>query len=133
MIFHMLRRQLGDEAFREALRGFYRKQRGRRASFQDLQDAFQAVTDENLQPFFDQWVRRTGAPALALRDISVAKADAGFVLNGFLEQVQKEGPYELKVPLFVRMQDQQKSFLIDTQQQSQAFRLTVSAAAVAGR
>ncbi|MDH3718432.1 MAG: M20/M25/M40 family metallo-hydrolase, partial [Planctomycetota bacterium] len=127
MIFHMLRRQLGDDAFRQALRSFYAKQRGRRASFDDLQSAFQGVTEEDLQPLFDQWVRRTGAPALALRDVSVAEAEMGFVLSGSLEQVQKEEPFVLKVPLLVNMQDQQKSFLIDMQQKSQAFRLTVPA------
>ena len=40
MAFHMLRRKLGDEAFTQALRKFYREQLGRRAGFTDLATAF---------------------------------------------------------------------------------------------
>ncbi|MFV1960141.1 MAG: M1 family metallopeptidase, partial [Planctomycetota bacterium] len=67
MLFHMLRRHLGDETFVRGLRTFYRKHRWTKASFADLADVFSEVSGEDLHPFFRQWVERTGAPALALR------------------------------------------------------------------
>jgi hypothetical protein len=66
MGFHMLRRELGDEKFAAALAGFYRKNRGRQASFRDLQGSFEATAEVELGAFFDQWLQRTGAPSLSV-------------------------------------------------------------------
>ena len=62
MMTHMLRRTIGDDAFRTGLAGFYRQQKGSRASFDDLRSAFETAADRQLGPFFGQWVERTGAP-----------------------------------------------------------------------
>ena len=40
MLFHMTRRQIGDEAFKRGLQKFYREQRGKRATFMDLARAY---------------------------------------------------------------------------------------------
>ena len=85
MLFHMLRRQLGDEAFREGLSSFYSKQRGRRASFDDLRAAFESSSEIKLEPFFTQWTRRTGAPRLALRDVVARPQNGGFLISGALD------------------------------------------------
>ena len=66
MLFHMLRRELGDDTFRKGLAGFYRKHRGQRARFDDLQAAFESAAEKQLGPVFQQWLTRTGAPQLAI-------------------------------------------------------------------
>ncbi len=64
MGFHMLRRQIGDEAFRAAMARFYRSNRGRQASFADVQAALEASAEVDLDTFFSQWIDRVGAPDL---------------------------------------------------------------------
>ncbi|MBK7251532.1 MAG: hypothetical protein IPI06_11900 [Gammaproteobacteria bacterium] len=101
MLFHMLRRELGDETFRAALTRFYREQRGRRASFADLRAVFEKTSGRELGAFFGQWVARTGAPRLALEDLRVEPTGARYRLRGRLVQQQAGAPYVLRVPVYV--------------------------------
>ncbi|MCA9255239.1 MAG: M20/M25/M40 family metallo-hydrolase, partial [Phycisphaerales bacterium] len=127
MLFHMLRRQIGDDNFRKALAGFYRAQRGRRASFDDLRKAFESVTKEDLSPFFHQWVDRIGAPILALRDVRAKSADDGYVLTGTLAQTQEGDAFTLQVPLRIRTPEGAESRQIVMSAKSQEFSLTIGA------
>ena len=68
MGFHMLRQRVGDEQFLGALTRFYRSNKGSQASFSDLQSAFEAVSKEDLESFFEQWVQRPGAAALRVKN-----------------------------------------------------------------
>lgn len=98
MGFHMLRRQLGDDAFRKALQSFYRNERGERAGFMDLKREFAKAGGVNLDTFFDQWVNRAGAADLR---IEKARVD-GQQVRGVIRQVQKSGLLQLAVPVSVR-------------------------------
>ncbi len=102
MGFHMLRLKLGDDAFRKALQRLYREQRGKKASFGDVQKVFEAVSGQSLQRFFDDWVQRPGAAVLTVRDTAVTPAGAGWQLAGTLEQTQPGAPFALDVPLVVQ-------------------------------
>ena len=101
MVFHMLRRQVGDDAFRRALARFYRDFRGQRAAFADLRATFEAVTGEQLGGFFEQWVTRPGAPALAVAVTAVREAAGGHLVTGELRQTQEGEPFALEVPVAV--------------------------------
>ena len=57
MLWHMLRRGIGDETFVDGLARFYRENRFRKASFADLEAAFSEASGEDLRPLFEQWVR----------------------------------------------------------------------------
>lgn len=98
MLFHMLRRDLGDPEFARGLQRFYRKHRFTRASFDDLAQVFSEVAERDLVPFFSQWVDRTGAPALAL---TVTPSEAGSRASLEIRQTQAEAPYALKVPIAI--------------------------------
>ncbi|MCU7924237.1 MAG: M1 family peptidase [Candidatus Thiodiazotropha sp. (ex Dulcina madagascariensis)] len=125
MFFHMLRRRLGDPAFIAGLQDFYRKNRFKSADFADLRDAFEQAGNQSLEDFFHQWTERTGAPALAVRDIAVEKTSAGYRLGGTLFQTQKAPPYPIDVPLVIHqaegepslqrlfMQERQKHFVVE--------------------
>jgi len=74
MTFHMARRKVGDEAYVRGLQRFYREQRGKRASFDDLARAHGAAANVDLAPFFRQWVTRAGAPDLRVADVRLVPA-----------------------------------------------------------
>ncbi|MEW6074311.1 MAG: M20/M25/M40 family metallo-hydrolase [Planctomycetota bacterium] len=97
MLFHMLRRRMGDEAFSRFLGRVYTEGLFRRASFADLAATASAVAGEDLGAFFRQWVERTGAPFLAATFLPAAGGAGELVLR----QTQPEEPYDLAVPIAV--------------------------------
>ncbi|MCX6258425.1 MAG: M1 family aminopeptidase [Bacteroidia bacterium] len=101
MIFEMLRHEYGDELFIKAWTRFYNDNKFRKASYDDIRLAFEAVTGKKLRPFFDQWLLRTGAPAIKLSNVTVKSVDGKFQLVFVLEQTQKEDVFDLKVPVAV--------------------------------
>ena len=102
MLFHQLRKTMGDDRFIAMLRRFYADYRGRRASWSDVQHVAEATAGRGFAAFFAQWLSRTGAPALAVRDVSVRQTDAGYVVAGSLVQVQTGRPFTVTVPLVVQ-------------------------------
>jgi aminopeptidase N len=94
MIFHMLRAQMGDAAFRTALREFYAKYKGKTATIADFQNIATAATTAhlrqgegapNLNGFFAQWLNSTGIPEFSL-DFVVYRTRKGFRVIGKVKQ-----------------------------------------------
>ncbi len=103
MVFHMLRRQIGDAAFTRGLQALYRHHRFKRAGFDDLARLFGEAAGRDLTPFFDQWIKRRGAPRLQLGAIRRERVGEGWLLEVTLEQIQAGAPYRLEVPLAVTL------------------------------
>lgn len=107
MLFHMLRRQLGDDTFTRTLQNFYRNYRFKRASFADLEQAFSQsagpTAGKDLKPFFAQWVQQSGAPQLRLVSAQARRAEAGYELSIKVEQTQSGPAYALDLPLAVTL------------------------------
>jgi len=97
MVFHMLRKTVGEEAFWDALRGLYQQYLFKRASWQDLQDVFERQAGRSLEPFFRQWITRPGAPHLRMEAVRTAADANGFRTIGRL--VQKRPYYEVALDL----------------------------------
>lgn len=130
MVFHMLRIRTGDRGMVNGLRKFIKDNMHRNASWLDIQSAMSAVTGENLDSFFKQWLNRTGAPELSLKN---AAFEEGCV-TGTLQQNQDSDPYDLRVPVFasfgnqtirqnIAMRDREKPFSICAE--GQASRISV--------
>jgi hypothetical protein len=86
MVFHMLRRNVGEEAFWGALRDVYRESIFETVSWDGLQNAFERRSGISLQDFFDQWVRQNGAPQLAFEDIHREPDENGWRIKGRIIQ-----------------------------------------------
>jgi hypothetical protein len=110
MFFHMLRRELGDKTFIAGLHDFYRRNKFRFASFEDLRKSFEGVSEKGLSSEFDQWVRRTGAPKIKLVSAKTEKERDGYSLTLAIEQVQADGRYLLQIPLAVTMEGEAKAW-----------------------
>lgn len=103
MLFHMLRLELGDATFVAGLREFWGRMRFATASFADIRRAFEQASGRELDWFFDQWVTRTGAPELRLRDARAGGPD-GRDLVLTLEQTHAGAPYRLRVPVAITVE-----------------------------
>ncbi len=125
MMWHMLRKKVGDENFVKSFRKFYRDFKFKFASFEDIKNSFESVTGEDLDWFFEQWVNRKGAPQLILKNANVEKTDGKYAVKFTLEQIQNEEPFILDVPVviygeseylkkYVRLDERKKSFTVST-------------------
>jgi len=102
-LFHMLRRELGDKVFIQALRTFFHDHCFMRASFDDLLRSFNRTSGNDLSPFFSQWVFSSGAPVLRARRVRVEPTATGFLLLASLQQQQPGPAYVLDIPLAITL------------------------------
>lgn len=96
-IFHMLTTEIGQDAFAEGLRGFWRKHKHGTAAWRDLQAAFERAADQDLDWFFGQWLLRSGAPRLSLGAHSVDQDEMGFRTR--IEILQPVTGYRFQLPV----------------------------------
>jgi len=61
-VLHMLKAQVGEAAFFDALRHYYAAHRNATAVTDDLQHEMERASGERLDWFFNQWLRRPGYP-----------------------------------------------------------------------
>jgi aminopeptidase N len=99
MLFVMLRDLLGEETFRRGIRGFWQQNRFKPASWDSLRVAFEEASGRPLKAFFDQWVERSGAPAVRVADVEAVPAGDRFRLRLSVEQ--RAPAYALRLPVEV--------------------------------
>ena len=102
MLFHMVRRRIGDDVFRRWTARFYRDYRGRQASFADVRASLEAVSGQDLKRLFADQVEKPGAASLQVAATNVRAVGGGFEVTGTLRQAQKGAPLLLDVPLVVQ-------------------------------
>jgi len=101
MIFHMLRKKVGDEVFYAALRDFYQQYKFRNASWEDIKQSFNKAASLDLTPFFEQWLRRPDAPVLSVQKLRLEIKDGEPELTFDLVQ-QNNPPYQFTAPVQVK-------------------------------
>ncbi|HEX6067124.1 MAG TPA: M1 family aminopeptidase, partial [Longimicrobiales bacterium] len=97
MVFFMLRDEIGDEALRRGIRGFWSTHRFKVASWNDLRIAFEQASGRSLDAFFEQWVQRAGSPRVEIEQARLRDADGKHALTVTLRQ--SAPTFALRVPL----------------------------------
>ncbi len=121
MVFHMIRRILGEEAFWGALRDVYHSRLFLRTSWSDLQNAFETRGKRSLQSFFDQWVYRRGAPQFLLDGVRAEPTGKIWKVSGLIIQHR---PY-YSFPLVLALDTREQTIIrkIDVSGQTTSFEL----------
>lgn len=101
LVFRMLHWMIGDEAFREALRTYYERNRLQHVTERDLRAAFNAASPQNLDWFFDQWIHTTRTLDYGLGDVSTQQRGDGQWTTDV--EVVREG--EIWMPVELRVGD----------------------------
>ena len=130
MVFYMLRRQVGDQAFAAALRQFFITNRFTVASWTDIQKSFERVTGRDLSWFFRQWVEEAGQPQIAIKKLEIDQKNRQYSVNLVLRQ---EGqPKRLTLPVTFTGPEGDRNFQVelDRGEKSFSFQLTFKPAAV---
>jgi tetratricopeptide (TPR) repeat protein len=131
MLFHMLRAQMGDAAFKTLLRQFYAKYQGKTATIANFQTLAVAAANAatkpgyeppNLQGYFAQWLNSTGIPEFTI-DFVVYRTRKGFRIIGKVKQpldtfsmpvqlrIDTEGNPEVKT---IDVSGTESDFLVET-------------------
>jgi aminopeptidase N len=109
MVFHMLRRELGEEAFWKGIRQLVSEHGSSYADWRDLERAFSSVSHADLRWFFAQWIEQAGAPMLAINDARIQeKTGAGqhsYELR--LSLAQSGAPYRVMLSATIETADGQ--------------------------
>jgi aminopeptidase N len=96
-VLHMLRRKVGDDAFWQGLRQYYRIFEGRNALTEDFQRVMELVSGHDLSAFFQQWLYQAGQPQL-----SVEWAYENGKLNLTISQLQDGAPFVFPIEFEAR-------------------------------
>ncbi|MFO8082988.1 MAG: M1 family aminopeptidase [Desulfobacterales bacterium] len=101
MFFHMLRKEVGDDIFWDALREIFNRHLFKQASWSDFREIFETLSGKNLELFFDQWINREGAPQLALEDVHTQNSVSSNSRTVKGTVVQKPPFYHLSIPMLL--------------------------------
>ncbi len=122
LVFHMLRRQVGDQAFAAAVRQFFLTNRFTVASWTDIQESFERVSGQNLSWFFRQWVEEPGLPQLTLKEVKVQKVRDGFDVA--LVLCQDGQAKKLAIPVAFQGSERERSLVeLDRGEKQYSFQL----------
>jgi tetratricopeptide (TPR) repeat protein len=131
MLFHMLRAQMGDVAFKSALHDFYFRFAEKSARIEDFESIAERRAEASVKPpqeppnlrsFFAQWLNSTGVPEFTVEYV-VYRTPKGFRVVGKIKQpldtfrmplelrIDTEGNPELKT---VDVIGTESSFIVET-------------------
>jgi aminopeptidase N len=80
-VLHMLRSQLGDDAFFRGIRDYYTTHENATASSENLRAALEKASGKNLRAFFARWVYDSGHPQYELAWYWLGKREVRIVLS----------------------------------------------------
>ncbi len=128
-VFHMLRHVIGEEPFFQGVRNYTGDPDLRYgcADTEDLREAFEASSGEDLAWFFDQWVYQPGIPKL-VPVWDAVPAQGGWDVTLSLRQTQTLGPiFKMPIDVDVVTGSETERFVIWDSLQVQTFRFHVAA------
>ncbi len=99
-VLHMLRKRLGDEAFRRGVRIYYARHLNGTASTDDFMRAMEEASGDDLQAFFDQWLRQEGNPVF---EGSWTYDPGAGAVRVALRQVQDAGLFRMPLEIGIHM------------------------------
>jgi len=123
MVWQMLRRQLGDEKFKQGFQLFYKKYRYKVASFDNIRSCMEEVSGQDLKSFFNQWIQRVGAPHFVLNAVNISSYNQQYSINFQLQQNQKDEAFTVDVPVYVLTEEGLETNYIHMTQKTQGFQI----------
>jgi hypothetical protein len=121
MVFFMLRDTIGEEAFHRGLRLFWEQHKFKVASWDDLRADFEQAAGRPLRTFFEQWVERAGAPALAIEQAEAQTISGKTKLA--LTFTQSAPAYALRVPVEIVTSGHSETRWVDLDRERQVVSL----------
>ncbi|MCZ7392079.1 MAG: M1 family aminopeptidase, partial [Candidatus Methanoperedens sp.] len=121
MLFHMLNKEIGDDAFYRGLKELIKERSFQDASWDDVRMAFENASGRNLEWFFNQWLYRKGELSIGIEDPRVT------VLNGVpttsFRIIQEGSPYQFNLSLKINTDKGELTKILEMKKQNQTFEI----------
>lgn len=119
-VLHMLRREVGDDAFWDGLRAYFERFKHQNASTADFRAVMEDVSGQDLAAFFTQWTRRAGHPVV---EASWSYDETAGQLTLQLAQAQDGAPFTfpLEVAIHTADGDTTVTVPVDAQRETYTF------------
>lgn len=117
-IINMLRYCVGDSAFFKSLNLYLKTRKFKSAEAQDLRLAFEEVTGQDLNWFWNQWYYGSGHPKL---DINYDYAADGKTARVFIKQTQQGKVFKLPIAIDVYQGIEKKRYNVWAEHQADTF------------
>jgi aminopeptidase N len=98
-ILHMLRKYVGDEAFFTALNQYLKAHKFNSVEIHDLRLAFEKVTGEDLNWFFNQWFLNQGHPELEFESTFLPEEKAVQIITKQIQNLEENPLYKLPLDI----------------------------------
>ncbi len=125
-VIHMLREQMGDEAFFRALKHYLEANRLQNVVSADLAKAVEESSGTNVDRFFDQWIYGAGAPRFTVRS---TYDTAGMKVSLSVKQTQKVegrvGLFRAPIDVSITTSSGEKLFPIEVSKADETFTFPV--------
>jgi len=125
-VLHMLREQMGDEAFFRAIKHYLEANRLQNVVSADLAKAIEESSGTNVDRFFDQWIYGAGAPRFTVRS---TYDDAGKHVSLSVKQTQKVeghvGLFRVPIQISITTANGEKLFPVEVSKADETFTLPV--------
>ncbi|HET6144224.1 MAG TPA: M1 family aminopeptidase [Candidatus Acidoferrales bacterium] len=128
-VIHMLREQMGDEAFFRALKHYLESNRMQNVVTADLVKSIEESSGTNVDRFFDQWIYGAGAPRFTVR---YSYDETAKTVNLSVKQTQKVegrvGLFRAPIDISITTASGEKVFPIEVSKASESFSFAVDGA-----
>jgi len=124
MFFHMIEDLVGEETFTTALRRLIEEKKHARASWADIQGAFETASARDLEWFFNQWLSRRDVPSLRVEHARVVMVQGTPTVS--FEVVQEGAPYQLNLPYRVITERGEFKDTLRIEKEKEAFEVPVT-------
>lgn len=132
MVFHMLRREIGEDAFWTGIRALIERYGEQYASWADLEHVFSMAAASDLRWFFAQWVDQAGAPAIDAITVEGHESSRAAGQTITIYVTQRTPAYRVKMPVSIELGDGRTIAAgISLTSETQSFRMQMPGRAVA--
>lgn len=125
MMWQMLRGKLGDENFIKGMQLFYENNKYKAASYNDIRLAMEEASGIDLTSFFNQWVNRTGAPELAIANISTDMFAGKYHVNISIEQKQDDDAFNIDIPINIATEDGIETYVFNMNKKEEDYQISL--------
>jgi len=129
MVFHTLRRAIGDEAFFGSIKEIVRRYQWKSATWENLLGVFSEVGGADLGWVVEEYIDRTGSPFIELLNAESETVDPeGSPIRGWrirFELKQSQPLYGLDVPVHIDIGGEYEVQTVRLEKEQQEFELTV--------